>query len=63
MQHYMHYDYLASERSEAQYEAWLDKLFQQETLREIGIFMKKHRGGVAKQLLNPVAGAFNAVCR
>ena len=60
MQHHMSYDYLASERSEGLYEAWLDKLFQQEVLREIGLFMKKHRGGVPKELCNPVAGAFNA---
>jgi len=56
----MRYDYVAWERSEAEYDAWLEKLFQQEILREIGTFMQKHRGGVAKELLNPVAGAFNA---
>jgi hypothetical protein len=61
MQHHMSYDYLASVRSEAPYEAWVDKLFRQEFLREIGLFMKKHRGGVAKELCNPAAGAFN-VC-
>ncbi|KAE9369763.1 phosphotransferase family protein [Stipitochalara longipes BDJ] len=56
----MSYDYLASIRSEALYDAWVEKLFQQEVLREIGLFMKKHRGGVAKELCNPVAGGFNA---
>jgi hypothetical protein len=60
MKHHMSYDYLASVRSEAMYEAWLEKLFQQGVLREIGLFMKKHRGGVAIELCNPVAGAFNA---
>jgi hypothetical protein len=57
----MSYDYLASVRSEALYEAWIEKLFQKGVLREIGLFMKKHRGGVAEELCNPVAGAFN-VC-
>jgi hypothetical protein len=56
----MSYDYLASVRSEALYEAWLEKLFQQEVLREIGLFMQNHRGGVAKELCNPVAGTFNS---
>jgi hypothetical protein len=32
MKHHMSYDYLASVRSEAMYEAWLEKLFQQGVL-------------------------------
>jgi hypothetical protein len=55
----MSYDYLASGRSQALYEAWLDKVFQQDVLCEIGLFTKKHRGGVAEKLYNPVAVAFN----
>lgn len=57
----MHYDFVAAEKSEAEYDVWVDKLFQQEVLREIGDFMQKQRRGVAKELLNPTAGAFN-VC-
>ncbi|KAL3418436.1 phosphotransferase family protein [Phlyctema vagabunda] len=61
MQKRMRYDYLAWQKSEAEYEAWRDKLFEENVLREIGQYLQKHRGGVAKELMNPTAGAFN-VC-
>ncbi|RDL32586.1 uncharacterized protein BP5553_09042 [Venustampulla echinocandica] len=57
----MRYDDIAWERSEAQFEAWSKKFYQEDILREIGNFMAKHRGGVPKELCSPVAGAFN-VC-
>lgn len=60
MQQHMQYDYLAAIRSDGKYRTWLEKLFEPEILREVGRFMMKHRGGVAKELTNPVAGAFNA---
>lgn len=57
----MRYDYRAAVKSEEEYEAWRDEPFRQENLRAVGDFMRKYRGGVPKELVNPVAGAFN-VC-
>jgi len=59
----MRYDDVSWERSEAEFEAWCKKLYQQEVLREIGNFMAKHRGGVPKELFSPIAGAFSVCLR
>jgi hypothetical protein len=55
------YDDVAWERSEAEFDAWSEKLYQEDILREIGNFMAKHHGGVPKELCSPIAGGFN-VC-
>jgi hypothetical protein len=59
----MPYDDAAWERSDDIFDEWKNKLYQQETLREIGLFIAKHRGGVPEELFAPVRGAFNVVVR
>jgi hypothetical protein len=59
----MRYGDVAWDRSDAQFNVWKEKLYQQETLRAIGDFFVKHRGGSHEELFAPIGGAFNACLR
>ncbi|KAH8810780.1 phosphotransferase family protein [Xylogone sp. PMI_703] len=56
---YMQYDDVAEDRNDAQFDPWKEKLFQEDTLREIGNFIAKHHGGIPVELFPPIGGAFN----
>jgi hypothetical protein len=49
----MQYDDVTWDRSDAQFDAWKGNLYQQETLRAIGDFIVKHRGGSPEELFSP----------
>ncbi|KAL5344497.1 hypothetical protein ACLOAV_010478 [Pseudogymnoascus australis] len=57
----MSYDDVAWEKSDDAFDAWKHKLYRNDVLQAIGIFVQKHRGGVAIKLCNPIRGSFN-VC-
>lgn len=59
----MCFDDVAWERSEDIQDAWIHKLFKEETLMAIGRFILKHRRGKAIELGDPKAGAFNVSFR
>jgi hypothetical protein len=59
----MPYDDLAWEKSDAIFDAWKEKLYEPDTLREIGMLIAKHRGGVPEELCAPIRGAFNVCIR
>ncbi|OBT61758.1 hypothetical protein VE03_09100 [Pseudogymnoascus sp. 23342-1-I1] len=57
----MSYDDVAWEKSDEVFDAWKHKLYRNDVLQAIGIFVQKHRGGVAIKICNPLRGSFN-VC-
>ncbi|KAF2441505.1 phosphotransferase family protein [Karstenula rhodostoma CBS 690.94] len=59
----MKFDDAAWERSDAIFDAWKTKLYEEDTMRGIGNLIKKHRGGVPKELFAPQRGAFNVTVR
>ncbi|KAF2278471.1 uncharacterized protein EI97DRAFT_456863 [Westerdykella ornata] len=63
MRIHMQYDDVAWERSDEIYETWRKKLNDYDLLREIGLLIAKHRGGVPEELCSPERGAFNLCIR
>jgi len=59
----MNFDDAAWERSDAVFDAWKGKLYEEETMRAVGNLIKKHRGGVPKELFAPQRGAYNVTVR
>ncbi|KAL5413873.1 hypothetical protein PMIN03_003553 [Paraphaeosphaeria minitans] len=59
----MKFDDAAWERSDAIFDAWKTKLYEENTIRSIGNLIKNHRGGVPKELFAPQRGAFNVIVR
>ncbi|KAF2741758.1 phosphotransferase family protein [Sporormia fimetaria CBS 119925] len=59
----MQFDHAAWERSDEIFDTWKAKLVKVETLRELGHFISKHRGGVAEELCKPERGAYNVTIR
>lgn len=59
----MCFDDVAWDRNDAEFDVWKDKLYRQETLREIGDFIVKHRGGSPEELFAPIGGGFNVCLR
>ncbi|KAF2795268.1 phosphotransferase family protein [Melanomma pulvis-pyrius CBS 109.77] len=59
----MKFDDAAWERSDAIFDEWKSKLYEETTMRAIGNFIKKHRGGVPKELFAPQRGAYNVTIR
>ncbi|KAM3428629.1 hypothetical protein NHJ13734_008516, partial [Beauveria thailandica] len=59
----MLFDDVAWEESERVEGEWIKSLFEESTLRAIGDFIVKHRGGIPTELCDPKAGAFNALFR
>jgi aminoglycoside phosphotransferase (APT) family kinase protein len=59
----MKFDDVAWERSDAIFDAWKIKLYEEDTMRGLGNLIKKHRGGVPKELFAPQRGAFNVTVR
>lgn len=59
----MPYDDLAWEKSDDTFDAWKKKLYDEDTLREIGMLIAKHRGGPPEELFAPIRGAFNVCLR
>lgn len=59
----MKFDDTAWERSDAVFDEWRNKLYEEKTMRAIGDFIKKHRGGVPKELFAPQRGAYNVTIR
>lgn len=55
----MDYDDALLDQSDQVFEPWKNKIFEHETLREIGKFIDKHRGGLPDELFSPKRGAFN----
>jgi hypothetical protein len=63
MESRMKFDDVAWERSDAFFDAWKTKLYEGGTMRAIGNLIKKHRGGVPKELFAPQRGAYNVTIR
>ncbi|KAF2276615.1 phosphotransferase family protein [Westerdykella ornata] len=59
----MKFDDAAWERSDEIFDAWKKKLYHEPTQRAIADLIKKHRGGVPKELFAPQRGAFNVTYR
>ncbi|KAM3449582.1 hypothetical protein MY3296_006802 [Beauveria thailandica] len=59
----MLFDDVAWEESERVEHEWIKSLFEESTLRAIGDFIVKHRGGIPTELCDPKAGTFNALFR
>lgn len=59
----MKFDDAAWERSDAIFDNWKTKLYEQDTMRAVGDLIKKYRGGVPKELCAPQRGAFNVTIR
>jgi hypothetical protein len=59
----MPYDDVAWEKSDATFDVWKKKLYDPNTLREIGRLIARHRGGVPEELHAPIRGAFNVCLR
>lgn len=55
----MDYDDLAWDRCDELFAAWRKKLFNEETFREIAIFVVEHRDGLGDELVYPRKGSFN----
>ncbi|OGM39468.1 hypothetical protein ABOM_011926 [Aspergillus bombycis] len=63
MQQRMRFDDVAWAQSETISDAWVEELFEEDTLRVIGNFIIEHRKGVPLELCQPLAGAFNVSFR
>jgi aminoglycoside phosphotransferase (APT) family kinase protein len=59
----MKFDDVAWERSDAIFDEWKKKLYEMDTLRAIGDFIKQHRGGSPVELFAPQRGAYNVTFR
>ncbi|PVH94447.1 hypothetical protein DM02DRAFT_693069 [Periconia macrospinosa] len=59
----MQFDDTAWERSDAIFDAWKEKLFDEDTQRAIANLIKQHRGGVATELCAPQRGSYNVTIR
>ncbi|RDW68899.1 uncharacterized protein DSM5745_08659 [Aspergillus mulundensis] len=55
----MEYDDALWAKSDEMLEAWKDKIFKQDVLREVGRFIAERKGGLPDELFTPRRGAFN----
>lgn len=59
----MQFDDVAWERSDEIFDAWKNKLYEEDTQRAIANLIQKHRGGVATELCAPQRGSYNVTIR
>lgn len=59
----MFFDDVAWEKSDEVFEAWKKRLFNEDTFHAVAMLVRKHRGGIAEELWDPVCGAFNVCLR
>lgn len=57
----MDYDDVLWDQSGSIFEPWKNKILEHETLREIGTFIYKHKGGLPDELFSPKRGSLNLI--